>query len=365
MLPPTAHAVKARSSTDVSARLDTRGVERPTPGVVSRTLRTSAALILALSWSVQGAAQPVDAEERERLRQAKQWFDEGVAAEKSGDCDTAVDRYLQALEVKETPQLNLRIGLCLEKLGQLIGAKEAYQTALDLPIDNAKLKATLEAQRNDVEARIPRLVLRAPRELAGLSVRVDGVKANLDEPTLVDPGVRKIRAEAPEHEVLEREETLAEGEEREVTLALVKLTKDEAPPPEALVEEASSTGPGVLPWVFVGAGAAALGAGIALFASAGGPLDDADRLCGGNRGFCRTDSAATRTQIDDLVGEANTREALGTFALIAGAGLATTGVVWMLLPSDEAIADEAGESSFIATPWASPLGAGVSVGGRF
>lgn len=332
---------------------------------MSRFLRTSAALLLALSWSVQGSAQPADAEERERLRQAKQWFDEGVAAEKAGDCDTAVDRYLQALEVKETPQLNLRIGLCLEKLGQLIGAKEAYQTALDLPIDNAKLKATLEAQRDDVEARIPRLVLRAPRTVEGLSVRIDGVRANLDEPIPVDPGVRKIRAEAPAHEAFEREESLAEGEEREVELSLVKLTTDEAPTPEAPVEEASSTGPGVVPWVFIGAGAAALGAGVALFASAGGPLSDADRLCGGNRAFCRTDGDATRAQIDELVGEANTREALGTFALIAGAGLATTGVVWLLLPSDESSADEAGASSFVATPWASPLGAGVILGGSF
>jgi tetratricopeptide (TPR) repeat protein len=308
----------------------------------------------------------VSAEERERLRQAKQWFDEGVAAEKSGDCDTAVDRYLQALEVKQTPQLNLRIGLCLETLGQLLGAKEAYQTALDLPIDNAKLKATLEAQRDAVEARIPRLVLRVPRAVEGLDLRIDGVRAKPDEPIQVDPGARKIRAEAPAHEPFEREETLAEGEEREVTITLRSSKVDDAaPPPEEPAEEASSTGPGALPWVFIGAGAAALGAGIALFASAGGPLSDADRLCGGNRGFCQTDGAATRDQIDELVGEANTREALGTAALIAGAGLAATGVVWLLLPSEEPAASDASASSLVATPWASPLGAGLLVGGRF
>ncbi len=333
---------------------------------MSRGLRTSISFALALSWSASASAQPVDAEERERLRQAKQWFDEGVAAEKNGDCDTAVDRYLQALEVKETPQLNLRIGLCLEKLGQLLGAREAYQTALTLPIDNAKLKATLEAQRDGVEARIPRLVLRAPRAIEGLDLRIDGVRAKLDEPIQVDPGARKIRAEAPAHEAFEREETLAEGEEREVTITLRSSAVDDAaPPPEEPAPEADGHGPGVLPWVFVGAGAAALGAGIALFASAGGPLDDADRLCGGNRGFCRTDGAATRSQIDELVGEANTREALGTAALIAGAGLAATGVVWLLLPSDEPTDGEASTSSFVAAPWASPLGAGLLVGGRF
>jgi hypothetical protein len=323
-----------------------------------------AAALLAIA--LPAVAQAPSAEERERLRQAKQWFEEGVAAEKAGDCDTAVDRFIQALEVKQTPQLHLRIGLCLEKLGQLMGAREAYVSALDLPIDNAKLETTLETQLAELVPRIPRLVVRVRGDVRDVALRVDGREAKVGEPVEVDPGQRKIVAEAPGHRRLEALREVVERDEKEVEISLEKLDAPTptdvpaSPPPEPAHGEHR----GPWPWFFVGGGAVAIGAGIGLFVAAGGPLGDADALCGGERGFCQAEDAATRGRIDDLVGEANLRETLGTVAIVAGTGLAATGVVLLLLPGEgDAARDEA--TSLHVTPWAAPSGGGFVVGGRF
>lgn len=64
----------------------------------------------------------------DKRHQAKELFDKGLAAEQKMDYSKAVEHYRQAQELfPETPQLNYRIGVCLQQAGQPSDAVKALK----------------------------------------------------------------------------------------------------------------------------------------------------------------------------------------------------------------------------------------------
>jgi hypothetical protein len=315
------------------------------------------------------------------IAQAKKWFEEGTKAEEAGDCLAAVERFRKALDVKETPQIHLRVGRCEEKLGRLGAAANAASRAMDLARGNADVLGVARAQFDAVSAKVPKLRVTVSAEdepIEQLAVELDGKPIEVGTEVLVDPAEHVVRATAKGRAAVSETFRLAIGETKSVALQLGEST-------------ASSAGRRS-PWPFVllGVAGASLGASIGLGVSGAGVKASAYEDLAGPAG-CEPapDGGAPRCPPEyedpttrpnspevnaffDEVDAANTQFAasiaLGTVSAITLA----VGITWLVSDDpeqDAAPAESAGKrGSFsleVAAPFAMPSGGGLVVGGRF
>jgi len=128
-----------------------------------------------------------------------------------------------------------------------------------------------------------------------------------------------------------------------------------AAPAAAAPTSASSGGHSAMPWVLVGAGGAAVVAGIVIYVVGAGDVSDAEQVCGPNHDKCPVGSPAV-----DKGNNGRTLEAAG--GVVGGVGLAAVigGIVWH-------IAENPGpaRTGVALRPALAPGYAGVSLGGRF
>jgi hypothetical protein len=262
---------------------------------------------------------------------ARQWFKEGEAADRAGDWATAIVKFQKALDVKATPQLELRIGACQEKLGLFASARGSYERALAMAraASAGKVAEVAEEQLAAVEPRVPRLTIRLAERYEGVRVTVDGevVEASPGAPLAVDPGTHQVVAEASGRRSVELALDLRAGEARAVTLELASLATGEAPPSEPAPV---APGPGALPYVLFGVGGAAVAGGAVLFVVALGQDSDIDERCGGvDRLACpasqRESIEADVAGVDRLEGLALGLGGLGVAAAVVGGALLASG----------------------------------------
>ena len=221
--------------------------------------RRRLAAIVALAGALRAPA-PAWAQTTRDLAAAKQAFKEGDEAEGRGDYPTALARFGQALSVKETAQLHLRIGAIEEKLGRLQDALASYQRGLD----KASTPVVARVAKEQIDAlapRIPTVTLIFPRPLAGLAVTLDDAPvapSALGTPLRVDPGAHRLHVTAPGYQPRDQAFTSAERGGVRVELDLLA----------AGPSSGAATGGSALPGALVlGGGGAALVAGLALLAA--------------------------------------------------------------------------------------------------
>jgi hypothetical protein len=140
----------------------------------------------------------------------------------------------------------------------------------------------------------------------------------------------------------------------------------EPPPPPPQATSDTSRPFGVLPWVVVGVGGAALVAGVILLPVGLGKVSDAEAVCPNRK--C---PAGRESAIDDG-NTGRTMASIGTAALIVGGVAVAGGLVWQLGFNRAAPSHSAGSSMPIAAPssvrlvpLASPSARGVFVSGAF
>ena len=185
------------------------------------------------------AAEPtaVDAEN------ALQLYKDGKALRERGDLQGALGKFRAAHALVETPITALELGRTYITLGQLIEAREVLLGVARMPVrKNESTKATearSEAERvaGELRPKLASLTLRAPPH-GGDPVRitVDGQVVPppaMGSPRLVNPGKHLVVLEVGS-EVVRSEVTLAEGEARDVALA-VPPQAAAVPPGQALV----------------------------------------------------------------------------------------------------------------------------------
>ncbi len=107
-----------------------------------------------MAASVIGAPGLASAQSAKDVAAARQAFKEGEDAEAKGDLSVAIDRYRQALAIKATPQLHLRVGAVEEKLGRLVDALASYQRGLEKA---SSLPAVAAVAGEQIEALRPRV----------------------------------------------------------------------------------------------------------------------------------------------------------------------------------------------------------------
>lgn len=268
---------------------------------------------------------------------------EGVTLANAGRCAEAVEKLERAEALHHAPTTATRLGECEIELGKLLRGSERLQRVVREPLgpDARGAFALAVARAHKVlEATLPRLArlritVAAPIGTR-LAISVDGEAisaAVLDTDRPIDPGTHTIRVAAAGFLPTAVAESLDEGQSKSVALALhadpnapalaARHTFEPAPSargPAMAAESSRSKVPAVL---LLGAGALALGVGVA-----GAVI--VDQKTSALSSGCDTNKVCPSSMRADL-SAAKTWATVSTVGFIGGGALAATGLVLLLV----------------------------------
>lgn len=222
-------------------------------------------LLVAASAQAQSAAD---------VAAARDLFREAAQLSRDGKWEEAKAKLKRSLALKPAPITHFSLAVAQQKTGDLVEALENFRAFLISPPEPTTDKYRQPAQQavTELEPRVARVSIAVnPPSLEGLTIKIDGHAiplAALEQPRLVNPGKHEVKAAAPGHHEARQRFEVAEGGSAEVTLTLqpapeapaaAAATPVEAPPPE--VRERPFP---IAPVVLIAAGAAAIGAGVAV-----------------------------------------------------------------------------------------------------
>ena len=222
----------------------------------------------------------------EQRAAAREAFEAGLAAARSGDWRLARDEFAEAYEAVPRPAVLFNLAGAQQRLGELAAAAASYRRFLAEVGDGpaAQHRATAERELAEIEDRIPHLTISVTNLAETDEVRVGDRVAARDALSWlpVDPGRHRVSVVRAGQVVVSGSIALAEGSSDTIELVAPPRvgTPEEAatavvptPEPERDIEPAGGDG-GVLasPVFWVVAGAVVIGAVVAvvlLTASAG------------------------------------------------------------------------------------------------
>lgn len=289
------------------------------------------ALALVLGSGPASAADP----------RAEQLFREGRAALDAGRLDEACERFEESLKLESVVGPLLNLADCNERRGALVRSLELWHEGLRALRPDDPRRALASRRIEDLESRIPRLVVHAP---AGASVLVDGRKVEPGQPHPVDPGTRTVVVTTSAGS---RTEQIAVQERKAEVLDMREPASQ--PPSPGPAPEAAEGSPLLVPGIVaLGVG----GAGLIAFGVTGilylGDKATVDEGC--------PDRACTTTEAYDAGQRGQTLAIVNLVAL--GVGVAGAGVGAVLLWQ----AGEHGSGTEASLHW---TGDTVQVDGRF
>jgi hypothetical protein len=300
------------------------------------------------SWLAVGAALPTTARAASgeggtegELVAARALFAEALKDEDAKRFVEALDKFQRVRAVRDTAQIEYRIGSCYEGLGQPAPAYTAYRQATVLGQDELKSADVIAAAVERVHAlakHLGWLSLTLPaRSTSEVQVRVDDAVvplAALGDPIVLEPGPHVVTATARDAAPYRSSIVLPEGAHVALTVALepVPAPASAVPPPAAsgtqedntrraempsAREETQDAGRRTVGWITVGAGAALLlgAGGVALLQ--GSDISTLNSRC--PSGLCDHVRKGSSTAMD-LESTRSGAVLEGTLALGLGAG---------------------------------------------
>ncbi len=272
----------------------------------------------------EASAEPSDVD----LAGARKLFEQGIHQEEAGDWAAALVTFRKVAAVRANHVVRFHVGLCLEKTGKLVAARDEFLVARGLAEkeDSPDAKKTVASATKHItalDARIPRIRVRRPEVGATLSIDGTLVGGLFDTQVPLDPGKHRIDVQAAGYEPYHAEVTTLEGELTPVEITPV-LTKTKPSAPDKPTAVAEGDPRSSAPWFVVGTGAAVLvGAGV-FYGLRSSALADVDASCAGARTSC--DPA-----LSDTAARGKTYTLVGNVLLGVGAATVVTGVGWLLL----------------------------------
>lgn len=304
---------------------------------------------------------------------ARVLFDDGRALVKAGNAAEACPKFEGAMHLYPSGGIALNLADCYERVGRTASAWTEFGEAASLADRTNRPDDAAEARRRQtaIEGKLTRLVIHAPRSIAGLTIKRDGAElpaAAWDLPIPVDPGSHEIRAEAPGHTPsVQSVSASAEGQTTSVEVPPLAPMPSTAPPlaPVASTvpppgEPQQTSGPPMptIPpsgeaggssagrtagWILVGSGVAVGLVGGALIGVGVGNAN-----------------SAVNTSDSARYNSAKTLYGIGLGAAIAG-GAATVGGIILVVTSH----GDAHRVSLNVSPWLGGAAGGVRVGGTW
>jgi hypothetical protein len=259
----------------------------------------------------------------------------GVELFRNGDYAAALEKFRQARSLANVPTLVLRVARCLDKLGRLLEAKQAYEDAVALELEPGALAAQKTAQ-DDARRELAALVARIPTlsivikgaDGSEIKVTVDGqpVPAVELKRRAVDPGNHRVEGQRSEEKVVV-ETAAAEGQSVQVVLGFgsrsgtgaIEPAAPPLPPPPRTGDQGARSSRDILAFTALGLGGAGLGVGVITGVLA---LGNQSKLAED----CPTDSTCPK-DLESVIKSYDARRAasmigFGVGVLGAGAGIA-------------------------------------------
>ncbi|WP_437992513.1 tetratricopeptide repeat protein [Sorangium sp. So ce145] len=143
--------------------------------------------LLSPSW--------LHAQDDSTTRALRLQFAQGLTLEIAGRWADALDRFEAIARRRPTANVTYHIGLCHERLGRLRTAERTYHNARAIADADANARkasqgvlAEIDARLEDLEGRMPRIVLNLAGATDGVTLLLDGVVTQPSRAIRVDPG---------------------------------------------------------------------------------------------------------------------------------------------------------------------------------
>jgi hypothetical protein len=241
-----------------------------------------ALVVLLCVLCARGALAAPTAADRERARAL---MDAGDARFEAKNYASALEQYRAADDIMGVPTTGIEVGRTLERLGQLLEAREILRRVSEFPqrADEPKpfASARQRADRllSDIAPRIPRVTLEVAGLPAGVKPRLTWDGQPLDAAKLggyleTNPGAHRLTGAAPGFPDVKRDIKLAEGQALQVVLTFSNVNTAApaaatTPPPTnppPLSQAPSQPPPDeankpALPWIGVGVAAVGVATG--------------------------------------------------------------------------------------------------------
>ena len=324
-------------------------------------------------WLLVGLAfsNPATAQTSTELERGRNLFRQALSMEVAGDWAGALSRLESVSRIKMTPQVRFHQARCKEHLGRLTEALGDYRLAEYEAIQsNAAEVGEIRGARQELEIRVPRLVIRLSRELTNSSVELDGIAlgdSRLGKEIPVDPGEHQLAVRTPDGQSFVKHLRIAETTVERVTID----------PPVGFVPIRSTTGTsstgGTQPvyadanshtrtatwaWIAGGVGIAGVVSASVFWYLRERAIDDLNNGCDSNN-ICPTNLKSTQSRGEQVSVAAPIALSIG----LVGLGLATYG---FLVPERKSIATSSASSPSVRLNVACDTHfAGVDVAGAF
>ena len=156
-----------------------------------RSFRRAAALGL-VCWALLSPSW-VHAQDDNATRALRLQFAQGLTLEIAGRWADALARFEGIARKRPTANVTYHIGLCHERLGRLRTAERTYQHAraianVDTRPATPAVLVEIDARLQDLEGRMPRIVLNLAGATDGVTLLLDGEVAQPSRAIRVDPG---------------------------------------------------------------------------------------------------------------------------------------------------------------------------------
>ncbi|HEY3234022.1 MAG TPA: PEGA domain-containing protein [Polyangiaceae bacterium] len=310
---------------------------------------------LALS-TVTTPAFADDTQEKKELSQARAQFQQGIELEQAGNWANALQLFRQVGQVRMTPQVQYHIARCEEELGRLVTALGGYKLALEeAETVGANFKSEVEGRLDQLQARIPKLVIQRGSGAEAATIELDGVPLGASRIGIeneVDPGPHQVTAKSPGYKTFAQTVTVAEEGKQTLKVALEKLPEDAASGGGGggggPMDQGGRERPNYMVPILLGsAGGALLITGGVLFALRANKLSSLDKLCPGQN--CNPLNVpgreADKQRALDLRDSAETMQLLGWVTLGVGVAAIGTGAVFFYLESKKGKGKEASKTA--------------------
>ena len=152
--------------------------------------------VVALLIACMVAAGNTSAQSASELERGRSLFRTALSMEVAGDWAGALSRLEQVSRIKTTPQVRFHLARCKEHLGRQTEALGDYRLA---EYEAAQLNATeigaIRQAREELEIRVPKLIVTLNPGLAHATVELDGIaigESKLGKEIPVDPGDHQL-----------------------------------------------------------------------------------------------------------------------------------------------------------------------------
>ncbi len=172
--------------------------------------------------TVPAGAPVATGDEAQRTAIARAMFEDGLRFVDASSWNEAADRFARVLEIRYSAVAAYNYALAADRLGKLVVAAETLRKVLADAALDPKVRASAEALRSEVDAKVGWLTLRMGERCRGCRLRVD----DQDWPTAawgvaapIDPGTHAIVLARGGITLLKQQLEIAPGAHVEQTMA--------------------------------------------------------------------------------------------------------------------------------------------------